>query len=156
MTDDQRIFDEELAMVEQLARADAGFEEDLPKHLRRLSDGYGNRLASLYPQGHLIDGVARSLVSAGFELHDCAARERTGGVCLTPSTDDAGVIVTWTVHDALAFDQARYAEDVGVHQVMNYALADVLTVQGWHVEPFGHASAHLVTGRAPTRNDAAS
>src|SRR3954453_1647361 len=105
MIDDERIFDEESAMLEQLAGADAGFEEDLPRHLRRLSDGYGNRLRSLYPQGHLIDEVARSLVRAGFELHDCAARERTGGVCLTPSTADAGVIVTWTVHDALAFDQ---------------------------------------------------
>src|SRR4051812_19941979 len=62
MTNDERIFDEESAMLEQLTRAHAGFEEDLPKHLRRLSDGYGNRLSSLYPQGHLIDEVARSLV----------------------------------------------------------------------------------------------
>ena len=156
MTDDQRIFDEELAMMEQLARADAGFEEDLPKHLRRLSDGYGNRLTSLYPQGHLIDEVARSLVSAGFQLHGCAARNRTGGVCLTPSTAVAGVIVTWTVHDVLAYDDARYAENVDVHEIMNYALADVLRVQGWVVEPFGEASAHCVTSRASTRRDPAS
>jgi hypothetical protein len=156
MTEDQSIFDEESAMMEQLARADAGFEEDLPKHLRRLSDGYGNRLTSLYPQGYLIDEVTRSLVSAGVELHDCAARNRTGGVCLTPSTAVAGVIVTWTVHDVLAYDHARCAENVDVHEIMNYALADVLRVQGWVVEPFGEASAHRVTGRAPTTRDPAS
>ena len=57
------------------------------------------------------------------------------------------MIVTWTVHDVLAFDYARHAENTDVHEVMNYAIADVLTIQGWRVERFGQASAHLVTGR---------
>ena len=136
--------------------ASADFEQDLPRHLRRLSDGYGDRLTSLYPQTQLITELARSPVSAGFELHDCAARNRTGGVCLTPSTAVAGVIVTWTVHDVLAYDHARSAENIDVHEIMNYALADVLRVQGWVVEPFGEASAHRVTVRASTRPDPAS
>jgi hypothetical protein len=46
--------------------------------------------------------------------------------------------------------------DADVHQVMSNALAEVLTVQGWRVEAFGQASAHLVTGRTPTRTAAFS
>jgi hypothetical protein len=139
-----------------LARVAADFEQDLLRHLRRLSDACGGRLASLHPQSELITELARCLVSAGFELHDCAARTRTGGVCLTPSTTEPGVIATWTVHDVLAVDDHRYAESVNVHEIMNYALADVLRVQGWVVEPFGEAGAHRVTGRAYTRRDPAS
>ncbi len=139
---------------EVLALADAGFEEDLPAHLRRVSDGYGRRLNALYPHAHMTTEIARGLVSAGFELHDCAARARTGGVCLTACAAKSGVIVTWTVHDVLAFDHSRHYEDADVHEVMNNALAEVLTVQGWRVEAFGQSSAHLVTGRAPARTAA--
>jgi hypothetical protein len=77
---------------ELLAIADAGFEEDLPAHLRRLSDGHHQRLTSLYPHAQMITDIARCLVSAGFELHDCAAHVRSGGVCLTPCSAKPGVI----------------------------------------------------------------
>jgi hypothetical protein len=36
------------------------------------------------------------------------------------------------------------AADVAVQHVMNRALADVLTVRGFDVEPFGGASGHVV------------
>ena len=65
---------------EFLAIADAGFEDDLPADLRRLSDGYGQPLTSLYPNAQMITEIARCLVSAGFELHDCAAHATAGCV----------------------------------------------------------------------------
>ena len=110
MTNERSIFDEESAMLDELAKSDAGSEEDLAKHLRRLSDGQGNRLTSLHAQGRLIGDVARSLVSAGFRLHDRAGPATTGGVCLTPCPAEAGVIITWTTHGVLALDEARWVE----------------------------------------------
>jgi hypothetical protein len=69
-------------------------------------------------------------------------------VCLTPTTArPVGVIVTWTTHDLLAVDMGRYRENSDVHDLMNFALADVLCAMGWATQPLGHAGAHLVTRR---------
>lgn len=116
-----------------------------------MSDGFGEPLCRHHPLSQTVAGLTRTLVMAGFRLHDCAARERAGGVCLTPSSTEDGIIVTWTTHDALALDGNRYDQNQDVHEVMNYALADVLRASGWRVTAFGQASAHLVTGRAVER-----
>ena len=133
---------------ERLAVAHIGPDDDVDPEIRKLSDGYGDRLRHGDPMGHLLDDITRSLVAAGFVVHDCAAKERTGGVCLTPTTArQAGVIVTWSTHDALAIDMERYRENSDVIDLMNFALADVLCAMGWATEAFGRAGAHVVTGR---------
>ena len=98
----------------------------------------------------LLSQVAISLIEAGFEIHDCAARARTGGVCLTPSSHHSpGVIVTWTPHDALAEDDGRYAAYRAVLDTMNFALGDVLLGLGYDVREYGQAGANLVVSVAP-------
>jgi hypothetical protein len=47
----------------------------------------------------------------------------------------------------MSIDQVHgAAADAMVQQVMNQALADVLELRGFTVEPFGGASGHLVRG----------
>jgi hypothetical protein len=117
----------------------------LSEQLDRLSDGYGARL-TWHPQADLAREVATALVEAGFELHHCAAKAATGGVCLTPTSDPDGVIVAWTQHDRMAVEFVHgYDAYVGVQETMNYAVADVLVAMGFAVEGFGQASAHIVT-----------
>ena len=96
--------------------------------------------------------LTRSLVEAGFAIHDCIAKDPRGGVCPTPSAQEDAAIVTWAVHGALGYDPARFQEDDHVHEVMNYALADTLSALGWEVTGFGQASAHLVRGRVEDRS----
>jgi len=110
----------------------------------KLSHGWDGRLFPDHPLTVLAARITRSLVKAGFVLHDCTARQRIGGICVNPSTHSDGVIVTWTVHDILVQDPTRASHNVGVHEVMNYALADVLRELGWKVDDFGQASAHII------------
>lgn len=130
-----------------VARARAGLEQDLQHQYARLSNGRGCRLTSGDPTAHLAASITRSLVEAGFEIHDCAAKARTGGVCLTPTSRQDGVIVTWTTHHALRVDPQRHDDDQAAHEVMNYALYDTLMALGWDVREYGHADANLVVGR---------
>ena len=143
---------EMLAMLDDSARALAaarnGLESDVADELSKVSDGDGGRLRLDHPLAQAVAALTRTLVQTGFTLHDCAARDRSGGVCLTPASRQDGVIVTWTTHDSLALDGCHYEEDRDVHEVMNYALADVLQTTGWQVDAYGQASAHIVTGRA--------
>ena len=132
--------------VRALAAARNSLDNDVTAELSKVSDGDGGRLRLDHPAAHTVAALTRALVEAGFTLHDCAVRERTGGVCLTPASRQDGVIVTWTTHDSLSLDGYHYEEDRDVHEVMNYALADVLRTTGWQVNAFGQASAHIVTG----------
>lgn len=112
-----------------------------------LADGFGMPLAprGTDPLADLTRALARDLIAAGFEIHDCADKAPGGGVCLTPGSNAQGVIVTWTQHDAAeaAFGYGRQSD---LQEHMNYALAEVLTMIGYPVEGFGQATAHLVTG----------
>ena len=134
----------------RLAQTRQGLEADVAGEVAKLRDDWSGQLFPDHPMTTLASRVTRSLVEAGFVLHDCVAALPTGGVCVTPSTRCGGVLVTWTTHDILAQDPTRAGHDLGVHEVMNYALADVLREFGWAVDGFGVASAHIVTGHDHT------
>jgi hypothetical protein len=145
---------EDERLLEQHAiGARVGLEEDSQEQLARLSDGWALRLTPDGDPERLTSSITRTLVEAGFVIHDCAARVRTGGVCLTPTSQQNGVIATWTTHDALRLDPRRHEDDHDVHQVMNYALFDILSALGWDVREYGHAGANLVVGRRATDSD---
>ena len=140
-------------------------EQDQMRALKRLdadadaaplADGFGMPLVppGTDPLADLARALARDLLAAGFEIHDCASKAPGGGVCLTPGANAQGVIVTWTQHDAAeaAFGYSRHAD---LQEQMNYALADVLTTMGYPVEGFGQATAHVVTGPRPVAEPAA-
>ena len=148
-TPQQTALDADLASLdEHLHAARAGLDVDVAAEIDKLSDGYGDRLRHGDPMGRLLDDLTRSLVAAGFVIHDCAAKDRAGGVCLTPTTArQAGVIVTWSTHDALAVDMRRHRENSDVHDLMSFTLADVLCAMGWATKPYGQSGAHVVTGR---------
>lgn len=141
---DQRWRDIEQDQLRALKRLDADVAGV------RLSDGFGTPLVppGTEPIADLARALARDLIAAGFEIHDCAAKAPGGGVCLTPGADAGGVIVTWTQHDAseAALGYGRHAD---IQEQMNYAVADVLTTIGYPVEEFGQAGANLVTGPRP-------
>ncbi len=138
------------AYAEGLAGATTDLHLDTARALCALSDTWGDRLLPQRPHYPLISRLTRDLVSAGYAIHDCAARERTGGVCLTPCSDPAaGVVVTWSTHAVLAVDEARHDQGQGqeVVDLMNFSLTDVLCALGWQADPCGQTSAHVVTGR---------
>ena len=131
------------------AQARRGLAEDLPEQLSRLTRGWGDPLHPDTSRSRLLRSLAVSLVEAGLQLHHCAAKARGGGVCLTPATQQPGVIVTWTPHQALSHDAQRYRDYQAVLEVMNYALGDLLLGLGYDVREFGQAGANIVVG-APT------
>ncbi len=139
-----------------VAGVQAGLEQDVQGQMARLSDGWGHRLTADDPMARLVASLTRSLVEAGFEIHDCARKARTGGVCLTPISRKAGVIVTWTTHDALCVDPKRYVDGQATREVMNFALCDTLVALGWDVREYDCAGANLVIGRLAVRHQEAS
>ena len=96
------------------------------------------------PLADLTRALARGLIAAGFEIHDCAGKAPGAGVCLTPGSNAQGVIVTWTQPTPPRPPSGLRPPRAKEH--MNCALADVLTMIGYPVEGFGQATAHLVTG----------
>src|SRR5680860_1355140 len=122
--------------VRALAAARNSLNNDVAAELTKVSDGYGERLRLDHPLAQTMSALTRTLVEAGFALHDCAMREATGGVCLTPASREDGVIVTWSAHDSLSMDGHRHGSNRDVHEVMNYALADILRSTGWQVDEF--------------------
>lgn len=140
--------EEEDAYRADLTQATTELNLDTARALCRLSDSWGSRLTPGHPAYPLLTRLTRDLVNAGFAVHDCASRARTGGVCLTAPTDEqAGVIVTWTPHHSLAIDNERYEQASDVGDLMNFVLADVLCALGWQANPYGQSSAHIVIGR---------
>ena len=78
--------DRDLAADEALAAATTELHLDTAGALCRLPSAWGDRLLPSHPHYSLISRLTRDLVNAGLPIHDCDARERTGGVCLTPSS----------------------------------------------------------------------
>jgi hypothetical protein len=119
------------------------------------ADGY--QLPGDHPLAPLARDLAHSLTEAGFILHHCMPHDplsRLGGICLLPIADghsdggnDAGVVVSWSTHDLLQLDWARYGTYRGVQDVMNEALANVLRAFNYEIRPFGSGGAWLVTCR---------
>jgi hypothetical protein len=117
----------------------------------------GCRLAYSDPLAPLARDIARSMTEAGLTMHHCAQYHplyRLGGVCLlavrAESGTGSGIAVSWTVHNRLVLDGARYGTYAGTQQAMNTALGGVLRVFGYPIAPFGSGGAWLVTGRRGT------
>jgi hypothetical protein len=122
----------------------------LSEQLDRLADDWDALIDDADPLTGLVCEIAAAVAEAGLPLHDCAGRTsnpQLGGVCLTPSPGQHGVIVSWTQHDRMALGRVRgHAADVAAQEVLNHAVAGVLTAFGFVVEPFGDASGHMVRG----------
>ncbi|MBB3677088.1 hypothetical protein [Modestobacter versicolor] len=126
----------------------------LSEQLDRLADDWDALIDDADPLTGLVCEIAAAVAEAGLPLHDCAGRtpsRQLGGVCLTPAPGEQGVLVTWTQHDRMALGRVRgHAADLAAQQVMNHAVAGVLTAFGFLVEPFGEASGHVVRGADDT------
>ena len=94
-----------------------------------------------HPLPGLVVEVVAVLAEAGLFLYDPSGADgELGGVCLTPEAALDGVVVSWRQHDRMSLDQLHgAAADALVQQVMNRALAEVLVVRGFAVEPLGGA-----------------
>jgi hypothetical protein len=114
--------------------------------LDRLPEDWDVDLSDDDPLATLVVEVTAALAEAGLPLHDATGEgSGLGGACLTPEPGLDGLVVTWRQHDRMSVDQVHgTAADVLVQQVMNRALADVLTLRGFAVEAFGGASGHVV------------
>jgi hypothetical protein len=130
--------------------------EELADAVCCLASQHGLPLRADDPLAPLARELATALTVAGFTLHHCARSHplyRLGGVCVLPATggsgpaSSAGVVVSWTTHNLLSLDWDRWGECQGAGRVMNEALAEVLEVLGFEVQPFGQGGASLVTGR---------
>ena len=118
----------------------------LGEQLDRLPDDWDAIVSDDDPLTTLVVEIAAALAEAGLELHDASGPDRDlGGACLTPEPTLGGIVVSWRQHERMSVDQVHGADvDALVQQVMNQALADVLLVRGFTVEPFGGASGHIV------------
>jgi hypothetical protein len=98
------------------------------------------------PLTTLVVEVTAALAEAGLPLHDATGDDGAlGGACLGCQPDLDGIVVTWRQHERMSVDQVHGADaDAAVTAVMNHALADVLAVRGFAVEPFGGGSGHVV------------
>lgn len=140
-----------------IARADGGLDRrpspqdrawlaHLTEQLERLPEDWDAGLSDEDPLVTLVVEVAAALAEAGLPLHDSdGVDSAVGGVCLTPEPGLGGVVVSWRQHDRMSVDQVHgAAADAKLQQVMNRALADVLVLCGFGVDPFGGASGHVV------------
>jgi len=118
----------------------------LGEQLDRLLGDWDDAITDEDPLTTLVVEVAGALAEAGLALHDADGPGReVGGACLTPEPGLGGVVVTWRQHDRMSVDQVHgLSTDALVQRVMNRALADVLALRGFSVEPFGGASGHVV------------
>ena len=93
------------------------------------------------PLPGLVAEVVTVLAEAGLFLYDPSGVDgELGGVCLTPEEALDGVVVSWRQHDRMSVEQLHGpVADALVQQVMNRALADVLALRGFDVEPLGGA-----------------
>ena len=122
----------------------------LGEQLDRLLPDWDESITDEDPLTTLVVEVAGALAEAGLQLHDAdGPGTETGGACLTPEPGLGGIVVTWRQHDRMSVDQVHgLAADATVQLVLNRALADVLRLRGFAVEPFGGASGHLVRAAA--------
>jgi len=138
------------SMAPRFSADDREWLAHLSEQLDRLADDWDSLIDDADPLTGLVCEIAAAVAEAGLPLHDCAGRTSSpqlGGVCLTPSPVQAGVIVSWTQHDRMALGRVRgHVADLAAQEVMNHAVAGVLAAFGFEVEPFGEASGHLVRG----------
>lgn len=139
---------DEAAAAELQATATTELNLDTARAMCRLPGTWSEPLEPSRPSFTFISLLTRDLVNAGLPLHDCDVRERTGGVCLTPTSQDEGVVVSWTTHTTMATDPGCHDLRTDVLHLMNDALANLLIALGWHADPYGRAHAFVVTGRA--------
>jgi hypothetical protein len=118
----------------------------LGEQLDRLPSDWAAGVSDDDPLSTLVVEVTGALSEAGLPLHDSTgAGSEIGGACLTPEPGLGGIVVSWRQHDRMSVDQAHgAAADAMVQQLMNRALADVLLVRGFEVEPFGDLGGHVV------------
>ncbi|MGY1749614.1 hypothetical protein [Modestobacter sp. SYSU DS0511] len=112
--------------------------------LDRLADDWDPLISDADPLTGLVCEITAAVAEAGLPLHDCAGRtadRALGGVCLTPSPERDGVVVSWTQHDRTSVGRVRGPEtDAAVQQTMNAAVAEVLSASGFLVEALGAVS----------------
>jgi len=122
----------------------------LGEQLDRLPEDWDGVVGDDDPLTTLVVEVTAALAEAGLPLHDpMGAGSELGGACLTPEPELGGIVVTWRQHDRMSIEQVHGAAvDAVVQQVMNRALADVLALRGFAVDPFGGASGHVVRAAA--------
>jgi len=119
---------------------------ELGDQLDRLPDDWDTLLTDEDALTTLVVEVAATLVEAGLALHDCTGDDPAGGVCLTPEAGHRGIVVSWHRHDRMSLQQTRGAAmDAAVQRTMNGAIADLLCLSGFEVEPFGETGCSLVT-----------
>ena len=147
---------DEVRAIYGIGRADGGVDRRPSPHdwawlahlsaqLDRLPADWDAGLSEDDPLATLVVEVAAALVEAGLSLHDPTGTDEVGGVCLSPEPLLGGIVVTWRQHDRMSVDQLHGAEtDALGQQVMNRALAEMLRLRGFVVDPFGGASAHVV------------
>jgi hypothetical protein len=135
-------------LVSRFSPDDRAWLAHLSEQLDRLADDWDALIDDADPLTGLVCEVAAAVAEAGLPLHDCAGRtpsRQLGGVCLTPAPGEHGVLVTWTQHERMALGRVRgHDADLGAQEVMNHAVAGVLSAFGFQVEPYGEASGHIV------------
>ena len=134
------------ALVRRPSPQDWAWLAHLGDQMDRLPEDWDTVLSEEDPLTTLVVEVTAALAEAGLPLHDSAGADcEVGGVCLTPGPGHAGILVTWRQHDRMSVDQVHSAAaDAAVQLIMNRALAEVLTVRGFEVEPVGRGSGHIV------------
>ena len=118
----------------------------LGEQLERLPEDWAGVFSDDDPLTTLVVEVTAALAEAGLPLHDSAGpADEAGGACLIPEPELGGIVVTWRQHDRLGVDQVHGPTPAAlVQQVMNRALAEVLSARGFVVDAFGGASGHIV------------
>jgi hypothetical protein len=136
------------SLAPRFSADDRAWLAHLSEQLDRLAEDWDTLIDDAGPLTGLVCEIAAAVTEAGLPLHDCAGRTagpQLGGVCLTPSPDGEGVLVTWTQHDRMVLGPGRgHAADLAAQRVMNGAVAGVLAAFGFDVDPFGTAPGHRV------------
>jgi hypothetical protein len=133
-------------VLRRTSAQDSAWLAHLGDQLDRLPEDWDAGLADDDPLASLLVEVAAALSESGLPLWDATGPGGAlGGVCLAAEPGLGGVVVGWRQHDRMSVDQVYGADvDVDVQQVVNAALADVLLVRGFDVEPLGGAASGSV------------
>ncbi len=130
---------------------DRAWLADLSGELERVGEEWDPLVDDASPLVGLLCQLGAALVEVGLPLHDCSGRTATrsrGGVCLTPSPLEDGVVVAWTQHVRTMREAPRPPEtERWLQEAMNRTLASLLAGLGFTTAPFGRTGAALVTGR---------
>lgn len=127
---------------------------DLSGELERVGEEWDPLVDDASSLVGLLCQLGASLVEVGLPLHDCGGRTATrsrGGVCLTPSPLQDGVVVAWSQHARTTRQAPRSPEtERWLQETMNRTVTSLLIGLGFTTAPFGDATAALVTGRRAT------